>query len=74
MHLISLHQIVPKRREYLSPTLNVLTKCLKNFQALTVTLSNAITFRVINEYGKGAVVEIKTVFCPVFYVASQVVL
>ena len=33
--------------------------------SVRVTFSNAITFTVINEYGKGAVVQIETVFWPV---------
>ena len=40
----------------------------------TESTSNSITFSVINEYGKGAVVEAETVFRPVSDVAIQVVL
>ena len=35
------------------------------------TISNSITFTVINEFGKGAVIEIETVFWPVYHVACQ---
>ena len=35
------------------------------------TLSNSITFTVINEYGKGGAIEIQTVFWPVYNVACQ---
>ena len=42
--------------------------------SLRETLSNSITFTLINEYGKGAVVEIETVFWPVYHVACQVAL
>ena len=38
------------------------------------TLPNSVTFIVINEYGKGAVVDIETVFRPVYHVARQGVL
>ena len=36
-----------------------------------VTFSNSITFTLINEYGKGAVVEIETALWPVYHVACQ---
>ena len=42
--------------------------------SLRETLSNTITLTVMNEYGKGAVVEIETVFGPVYHVACQGVL
>ena len=42
--------------------------------SLTDTLSNSITFTLINEYGKGVVVEIESVFRPVYHVACQRVL
>ena len=38
------------------------------------SLPNSITFTVMNKYGKGAVVEIETVFQPVYNVACQGVL
>ena len=39
--------------------------------SLGLTLYNWITFRVINEYGKGVVAEIETVFWLVYHVACQ---
>ena len=66
--MISLINLSLQRREYLSPAVNVLTKCLKIFQALTETFSNAITFKVINECCKGAVIETESVFRPVYHV------
>ena len=42
--------------------------------ALRETLSKSITLNLINEYGNGAVVEIESVFQPVYHVASQPVL
>ena len=41
---------------------------------LRETLSNPTASTVIYEYGKGAVVEIETVFWPVYHVACQVAL
>ena len=37
--------------------------------SLTVTFANSITFTVIDEYGKGASVEIESVFRPIYQVA-----
>ena len=39
--------------------------------SLRETLSNSITFKLINEYGIGAAVEIETVFWPIYVVACQ---
>ena len=39
--------------------------------SLKGTLSNLITFKVIDEYGKGALIEILTVFWPFYYVSCQ---
>ena len=39
--------------------------------SLTVTFSNSITFPLFDEYGKGTVVEIKTVFWPVYRAACR---
>ena len=39
--------------------------------SLRGTLSNSIIFTVINEDSKGAVVEIETVFWPVYHVACE---
>ena len=36
-----------------------------------MTFSDSIAFKVVNEYGTGAVVQISTVFGPVYYVACQ---
>ena len=74
-----MHKIIGKlclklpllKREYLSSAVNVLTNSLKIFHALRKTLSNSITFTVINEYGKRAVVDIETVFWPVYHVPCQ---
>ena len=42
--------------------------------SVTETLSNSITFTLINESSKGAVVETESVFRPVYQLASQRVL
>ena len=42
----------------------VLTFCI----SLRENFSNSIDFRLINKYGKGAVVQISTVFRPIFLV------
>ena len=39
--------------------------------SLRETVSNSITLTMINEYGKGAVVESETVFWPVYNVDCQ---
>ena len=39
--------------------------------SLRGTVSNSAPFTVINEYGKGAVVEMETMFCLVYQVACQ---
>ena len=43
---------------------------LRFFISLKGTFSNAITFTVINKYGKGAVVQIAMLFQPICYVVS----
>ena len=47
---------------------------LRFFISLKETFSNAITFRVINKYGKGALIRIATVFQLVYHVALRIVL
>ena len=46
-------------------------RVLRISMLLRGTLSNSITFTVINEYGKGGAIEIQTVFWPVYHVACQ---
>ena len=41
---------------------------LRFFMSLRETFSNSITFTVISIYGKAAVVQIKTVFLPIYHV------
>ena len=42
--------------------------------SLKMSLSNAITFTVINKYGKGALVQIAGVFQSICYVVCQRIL
>ena len=59
------------RREYLSSAVNVLTNSPKFCITLKEAFFKSITLRVINKYGKGAVVHNARVFGPVCYVARQ---
>ena len=61
-------------RESLSSAVNVLAKSLKTFAVTKSYFSNSITFRVINQYGKGAGVKTESVFLPVYHVACWGVL
>ena len=63
------------RREYLSSAVNVLTNIYKALH-LTKTdfWSDSISFKMITKYGNGAVVQMGTVFEPVYHVACQRVL
>ena len=67
-------ELSPLRREYLSSTVNVLTKSLQTFHGTKKDFSNSITFIVINKYGKGPGIKIEWVFRPVFYAACRGVL
>ena len=62
------------RREYLSPAVNVLTNTYKALHLTKMTLSDSITFKMITKYGNGAVVQMGTVFEPVYHVSCQRVL
>ena len=58
-------------REYLSSAVHVLTKSLKTFHVTKSDFSNSITFKLLNQYGKGAGVKAESVFRPVHHVACQ---
>ena len=45
-------------RKYLSSAVNVLTKSVKTFHVAKSDFSNSITFKIINQYDKGAVIKI----------------
>ena len=61
-------------REYLSLAVNVLRKGLKNFHVSKSDFSNSITFTVITQDDKGALIKIESVFQPVYHVACRDVL
>ena len=52
-------------REYLSIEVNVLRKGLKNFHVSKSDFCNSITFIVITQDDKGALIKIESVFRPV---------
>ena len=61
-------------REYLSSAVNVLRKGLKNFHVPKSGFYNSITFTVITQDDKGALIEIESVFQTVYHVACRDVL
>ena len=61
-------------REYLSLAVNVLRKGLKNFHVSKGDFCNSITFTVITQYDKGALIKIESVFQPVYHVPCREVL
>ena len=61
-------------REYLSLAVNVWRKGLKNFHVSKSDFCNAITFTVITQDDKDALIKIESVFRPVYHVACQDVL
>ena len=58
-------------REYLSSAVNVLTKILKTFDVTKGNFSNSISFKVINQYGKGPGVKIESVFWNFYHVVCR---
>ena len=61
-------------RENLSLAVNVLRKGLKNFHVSKSDFCNSITFNVITQDDKGALIKIESVFLPVYHVACRDVL
>ena len=61
-------------KEYVSLAVNVLRKGLKNFQVSKSDFCNSITFTVITQDDKGALIKIESVFLPVYHVACREVL
>ena len=57
--------------EYLSSAVNVLRKGVKNFHVSKSDICNSITFKVIIQDDKGALIKIESVFRPVYHVACQ---
>ena len=58
-------------REYLSLAVNVLLKSLKNFHVSKSDFCDSITFTVITQDDKGALIKIESVFQPVYHVACR---
>ena len=56
-------------REYLSLAVNVLRKVLKNFHVSKSDFYSSITFKVINQDDKDALIKIESVFRLVYNVA-----
>ena len=74
MLLNCLHSISLLIREYLSSAVNVLKKGLKNFLVSKSDFRNSITFTVITQDDKGALIHIESVLRPAYHVACQGVL
>ena len=58
-------------REYLSSAVNVLRKGLKNIHLSMSDFCNSITFTVITQDAKGALIKIESEFLPVYKVACR---
>ena len=56
-------------REYLSLPVNLLKKGLKNFHVSKSDFCNSITFTVITQGDKGALIKIRSLFRPADHVA-----
>ena len=61
-------------REYLSLAVNVWRKGLENFHVSKSDFCNSITFKVITQDDKVALINIESVFRPVYHVACRDVL
>ena len=61
-------------KEYLSSVVNVLRKGLKNFHVSKSDFCNSITFTVITQNDKAALIKTESVFRPVYHVACRGVL
>ena len=57
--------------EYLSLAVNVLRKGLKNFHVLKSDFCKSITFTVITQAGKSALINIESVFRTVYHVVCR---
>ena len=60
--------------EYLSSAVNVLRKGLRNFHVSKSDFYNSITFTVITQDDKGALIKIESVFRTVYHVACRDIL
>ena len=60
--------------DHLSSAVNMLRKRLENFHVSKSDFCNSITFTVIIQDDKGALIKIESVFGPVYHVACRGVL
>ena len=74
MHLNFRIQLSLLIREYLSSAVNVLRKLLKNFHVSKSDFCDSITFTVMTQDDKGALINIESVLRPVYHVACREVL
>ena len=58
----------------MSWAVNVLREGVKNFQASKSDFCNSIFFTVITQDDKGALIQVQSVFLPLYHVACQEVL
>ena len=73
MWIVSIHLSLLVR-VHLSSAVNVLRKRLKYFHVSKSDVCNSITFTVIIEDDKGALIKIESVFRPVYHVACRRIL
>ena len=71
--IVCIHLSLPVR-EHLWSAVNVLRKGLKNFHVSKRDFCNSITFTVITQDDKGALIKTESVFRPVYHVACREVL
>ena len=74
MHLTCLHSIVTTNKGILASAVNELRKRLKNFHVSKSDFRNSITFTVITQDNKGALIKIQSVLPPVYHVVCRLVL
>ena len=74
MHLNCLHSIVSTNKGIPVIAVNVLRKGLKNFHVSKSDFCNSITFTVITQDDKGAIINIESVLRPVYHVTCREVL
>ena len=74
MHLNILHSIVSYNKGILVIGVNVLRKRLKNIHVSKSDFCNSITFTLITQDDKRALIKIESEFLPVYHLACQDVL
>ena len=74
MHLNCVHSIVSTNKGILVIRSEFVKKRLKNFHVSKSDFCNSITFTVITQDDKGALINIESVLQPTYHVACQGVL